>query len=32
MERILGEAKEWGVAEHPPKFEGRSMVVILAPH
>jgi translation initiation factor IF-3 len=32
MERILGETKEWGVAEHPPKFEGRSMVVILAPH
>jgi len=32
MERIIGEAKEWGVVEHPPKFEGRSMVVILAPH
>jgi translation initiation factor IF-3 len=32
MERILEEAKEWGVAEHPPKFEGRSIVVILAPH
>ena len=32
MERILGEAKEWGIAEHPPKFEGRSMVVILAPN
>jgi translation initiation factor IF-3 len=32
MERILGEAKEWGVVEHPPKFEGRSIVVILAPH
>ena len=31
MERILEETKEWGVAEHPPKFEGRSMVVILAP-
>ena len=32
MERILGEAKEWGVVEHPPKFEGRSIVAILAPH
>ena len=32
MERIIEETKEWGVAEHPPKFEGRSMVVILAPH
>jgi translation initiation factor IF-3 len=32
MERIIGETKEWGVAEHPPKFEGRSIVVILAPH
>ena len=32
MERILGEAREWGVAEHPPKFEGRSIVAILAPH
>jgi translation initiation factor IF-3 len=32
MERIMEETKEWGVAEHPPKFEGRSMVVILAPH
>jgi len=32
MERIIGEAKEWGVVEHPPKFEGRSMVVILSPH
>jgi translation initiation factor IF-3 len=31
MERIIEETKEWGVAEHPPKFEGRSMVVILAP-
>ena len=32
MERVMEETKEWGVAEHPPKFEGRSMVVILAPH
>jgi translation initiation factor IF-3 len=32
MERVIGEAKEWGVAEYPPKFEGRSIVVILAPH
>jgi translation initiation factor IF-3 len=32
MERIIGEAKEWGVAEHLPKFEGRSIIVILAPH
>lgn len=32
MERIIGETKEWGVVEHPPKFEGRSIVVILAPH
>jgi translation initiation factor IF-3 len=32
MERIIEEAKEWGVAEHPPKFEGRSIVLILAPH
>jgi translation initiation factor IF-3 len=31
MERIIEETKEWGIAEHPPKFEGRSMVVILAP-
>lgn len=31
MERVLEETKEWGAAEHPPKFEGRSMVVILAP-
>ena len=31
MERVMEETKEWGVAEHPPKFEGRSMVVILAP-
>ncbi len=31
MERVIGEAKEWGVVEHPPKFEGRSIVVILAP-
>ena len=31
MERVLEETKEWGIAEHPPKFEGRSMVVILAP-
>lgn len=31
MERIIEETKEWGVAEHPPKFEGRSIVVILAP-
>ena len=32
MERVIEETKEWGVAEYPPKFEGRSMVVILAPH
>jgi translation initiation factor IF-3 len=32
MERVMEETKEWGVAEYPPKFEGRSMVVILAPH
>jgi translation initiation factor IF-3 len=32
MERIVEETKEWGVAEHPPKFEGRSIVLILAPH
>jgi translation initiation factor IF-3 len=32
MERIMEETKEWGVAEYPPKFEGRSIVVILAPH
>jgi translation initiation factor IF-3 len=32
MERIMEETKEWGVAEHPPKFEGRSFIVILAPH
>ena len=32
MERVIEESKEWGIAEHPPKFEGRSMVVILAPH
>lgn len=32
MERIIEEAKEWGVAEQPPKFEGRSIVIILAPH
>ena len=32
MERVMEETKEWGVAEHPPKFEGRSIVVILAPH
>jgi translation initiation factor IF-3 len=32
MGRIIGETKEWGVAEHPPKFEGRSIIVILAPH
>ena len=31
MERIIEETKEWGVAEHIPKFEGRSIVVILAP-
>ncbi|OGP53115.1 MAG: translation initiation factor IF-3 [Deltaproteobacteria bacterium RBG_13_52_11] len=32
MERIVEETKEWGVAEHPPKFEGRSIILILAPH
>jgi translation initiation factor IF-3 len=32
MERIIGETKEWGVVEHPPKFEGRSIIIILAPH
>jgi translation initiation factor IF-3 len=32
MVRIIGETKEWGVTEHPPKFEGRSIIVILAPH
>jgi len=32
MERIIEETKEWGIAEHPPKFEGRNMMVILAPH
>jgi len=32
MERIIEETKEWGVVEHPPKFEGRTMAVILAPH
>jgi translation initiation factor IF-3 len=32
MERVMEETKEWGIAEYPPKFEGRSMVVILAPH
>jgi translation initiation factor IF-3 len=32
MERIMEETKDWGVAEYPPKFEGRSIVVILAPH
>ena len=32
MERIIGETKEWGVTEHLPKFEGRSIIVILAPH
>jgi translation initiation factor IF-3 len=32
MERVIEETKEWGVAEYPPKFEGRSIVVILAPH
>lgn len=32
MERIIEETKEWGVAEHPPKFEGRTIAVILAPH
>lgn len=31
MERIIEETKEWGAAEAPPKFEGRSIVVILAP-
>ncbi len=29
---IIEETKEWGVVEHPPRFEGRSIVVILAPH
>jgi translation initiation factor IF-3 len=32
MERVLDESKEWGVAEYPPKFEGRSIVVVLAPN
>ena len=32
MGRIIEETKEWGVAEHPPKFEGRTIAVILAPH
>lgn len=32
MGRIIEETKEWGVTEHPPKFEGRTMAVILAPH
>jgi len=32
MGRIIEETKEWGVAEHLPKFEGRSIIVILAPH
>lgn len=32
MERVMEETKEWGIAESQPKFEGRSMVVILAPH
>lgn len=31
MERVIEEAREWGVAEHPPKFEGRSIVVMLSP-
>jgi len=31
MEKIIEETKEWGVVEHPPRFEGRSIVVILAP-
>jgi translation initiation factor IF-3 len=32
MERIIEGTKEWGVAEHPPKFEGRSIIIVLAPH
>lgn len=31
MERIIEETKEWGVMEHAPRFEGRSIVVILTP-
>ena len=31
MERVIEEAREWGVAEYPPKFEGRSIVVMLSP-
>jgi len=32
MERIIEEARAWGAAEYPPKFEGRSITVILAPN
>lgn len=31
MDRVIGEAKAWGVVEHPPKFEGRTIVAIIAP-
>lgn len=31
MERIIEETKEWGVVEHSPRFEGRSIVTILVP-
>ena len=31
MQRILEETREWGKPEYQPKFEGRQMVVVLAP-
>src|SRR3990170_7268869 len=31
MNRLTEEAKEWGKVEQFPKFEGRNLVMILAP-
>ncbi len=31
LERIVKETEETAAVEHPPKFEGRTMVMVLAP-
>ena len=31
LTRVLEEAQEWGTPELAPKFEGRTMVMVLAP-
>ncbi len=29
--RVIEQTKEWGVVEQPPKLEGRTMAMVLAP-